>query len=221
MVAKSKAVSKKASKKSEKVSPLAMRLGELRRNRRFVVAMVVLILLSLGYLGKSLLFAAVVGVRPITRYEVVRELERGAGKETLDRLVTQQLIEQEAGKKGINISDADIQKELERINGLVEAQGTTLDAALALQGQTKESFKEFIKVQKTLEEILKEEIAVSDEELKKYFEENKSFYGEEAKYEDLKENLSEQLKQEKLANEFKTWIEKLKSDTKILYFVNY
>ena len=62
---------------------------------------------------------------------------------------------------------------------------------------------------------------MSDEELSKYFEENKSLYGEGAKYEDLKENIKEQLKQEKLSTVFQTWIEKLRSDTKIIYFVNY
>jgi len=193
-----------------------------RTNKKLLLGIFLLIIFSaLIYFGKGLFIAAIVGKRPITRLQVVRELEKQGGKQALDNLITKELIFREASKQNISVSNKDVSTEIEKIRKSLEAQGTTLDAALALQGQTLESLEENIRIQKTLEQILKNEISVNEEEISKYFEENKSFYGENAKLEDLKETIRRQLEQEKLREAFSKWIEKTKSSTQIIYFVNY
>ena len=192
------------------------------KSRRYLVLVIFLILLGIVlYLGKSLFIAAIVGGRPITRLELVKELEKQSGKETLDNLVTKNLINQKAQKEGVTISNEDIQKEIENISKMVESQGSTLDAALSIQGQTRADLEENIRVQKTVEKMLQDEVKISDADLLKYFEDNKSLYGTEAKFEDLKENIREQLKQEKLSAAFQEWMTKLKSESQIIYFVNF
>ena len=192
------------------------------KSRRYLVLVIFLILLGIVlYLGKSLFIAAIVGGRPITRLELVKELEKQSGKETLDNLVTKNLINQKAKKEGVTISNEDIQKEIENISKMVESQGSTLDAALSIQGQTRADLEENIRVQKTVEKMLQDEVKISDADLLKYFEDNKSLYGNEAKFEDLKEDIRGQLKQEKLSAAFQEWMTKLKSESKIIYFVNF
>ena len=192
------------------------------KSRRYLILVIFLILVGIAlYLGKSLFIAAIVGGRPITRLELVKELEKQSGKETLDNLVTKNLINQKAQKEGVTISNEDIQKEIENISKMVESQGSTLDAALSIQGQTRADLEENIRVQKTVEKMLQDEVKISDADLLKYFEDNKSLYGNEAKFEDLKENIREQLKQEKLSAAFQEWMTKLKSESKIIYFVNF
>src|SRR3989304_3540866 len=102
--------------------------------------------------------------------ELLSELEKQGGADVLDSLVTKSLIFQEAKKKGVEITQAEIDSEVARIEGVVSAQGSTLDEALALQGQNRTDFIEQIKLQKTVEKILADQLAVSDEEAKTYYD---------------------------------------------------
>jgi foldase protein PrsA len=147
-------------------------------------------------------------------------LEKESGQATLENLVIKELIFQEARKKGITISQEDIQKEIDNISEMIEAQGSTIDAALSMQGQTIDDLKENINIQKTAEEILKDEIQVSDEEILEYFEENKEFY-EDREFVDLKEEIKEQLFQEKLQVKFSELLENLKNESDIKYLVTF
>jgi len=192
------------------------------KSKRYLLILLILVVVGLGlYLGKSLFIAALVSGRPITRFELVRELEKGAGKRHLESLITKELISQKAQKEGVTVSDEDVKKEIENISKMIESQGSTLDAALSIQGQTREDLEENVKIQKTVEKLLQEEVVISDEDTLKYFEENKSLYGEEAVFEDLKDDIREQLKQEKLSTAFQEWMTKLKNESQIIYFVNF
>lgn len=204
-----------------KLSLLTEKLNSLNKSKYFLLTLIILILISLGYAGRSLFVAAMVGGRPISRLTLVKELEKRSGQEALEGLITKELIAQEARKRNVVISDTDIKAEIDRITGIVEAQGTTLEAALEMQGQSREDLEDNIKIQKTVEGILSDSLQVSDEEILKYFEENKEIYGADSKYEDLKASIKDQLSQEKLSGEFQTLLEKLRAESNIVYFVNY
>lgn len=212
---------KKPSGLPRNLDGLAIKVNELKKKKYFPILFVVLLLVAVLYLGRSLFFAALVGGKPISRIKLVNELEKQAGKQALDSLITKELVNQEAKRKGVNISDVDIKNEIDNISNLLEQQGTTLDAALQMQGQTVDELRENIRLQKTVEELLKDNIQVSDDEMLKYFEDNKSYYGEDVKYEDIKDSIKDQLTQEKLATEFQSLLERLKSEGNIIYFVNF
>jgi len=128
---------------------------------------------------------------------------------------------QETKKEGVSVTNDQVQEEIKRIEGLVTEQGSTLDAALALQGQTRKDLEENIKIQKSVEKLLEEELQVTEDEIKAYFEQNKTFYGEGAKIENLQEDIREQIKSEKFNQAFESWVEKLRSESKIIYFVDF
>ncbi len=192
-----------------------------RYSRHVIIALFVLIAAGLLFLGRSLFVAALVDGKPITRLSVVRSLEKQGGKQALDNLITKELISQESKKEGVSVSNDQVQSEIDRIEKLVKDQGSTLDAALALQGQTRQDLEDNIRIQKSVEKLLESELQVTDDEIKSYFEKNKSYYGEGAKIEDLKEDIRQQIKSEKFNKAFESWIQKLKSDAKIIYFVDF
>ena len=203
---KLKGISKKLSKSS-------------KRNIR--IALLIILAGALGYLAKPLIFAASVNGRFITRIELIRELEKQGGADVLDNLITKALIFQEGKNRGIGVTEDEVNTEITRIEGVVSAQGTSLDEALMLQGQTRGDFLEQIKLQKTVEKLLAEKIVVTDEEVKKYYDENKQLFGEDSKFEDVSDKVKSQLMQEKLSSEYQSWIAELRKNAKLNYFVNF
>lgn len=192
-----------------------------RKKRKYgVIVIVALILCVLLYFFRGLFLVALVNNKPITRLSLIKRLEKESGQATLENLVIKELILQEARKKGVSISQEDIQEEIDNITEIIEAQGTTLEDALSMQGQTINDLRENIKIQKTAEEILKDEIQVSDEEALEYFEENKEFY-EDKEFVDLEEEIKEQLSQEKLQVKFSELLENLKNESDIRYLVTF
>lgn len=173
------------------------------------------------YLFRSLFFVAFVNGSPITRVEFTKELEKNIGKETLDNLITKKLILEEARKKGAIVSNSDINKEIENISSMIENQGGSLDQVLASQDRTRVDLEENIRIQKIVEKILEDKVTVTEEELIDYFEKNSELYGEDANFTELKETISQQLKQERLSNEYETWLNNLRTESKIIYFLNF
>lgn len=200
---------------------LAKYTKKVKGSKKLTIAIILALVLAAGFYFKSLFVAATVDGTPITRVALVKELESQSGQETLDSLITRQLVYQEAEKQGIEITDVVIEQEIERLRGVVEAQGTTLDNALALQGQTEESLKRNIRFQKTIEELLKEDVEVTDEEAREFYEQNKDLYEEGAQYEDLEEDIKEQLRQQGLQQEFQGLIQRLREEANINYFVEF
>ncbi len=177
--------------------------------------------LVLIFLAKTLLFAAFVNGRPISRISLIKELEKQGGQEVLDNLIEKNLVFQEAGRQGVKIEQATLDFELSRIEELLKEQGTTLEEALSIRGETKADLVEQIKLQKIVETILSPKINISEEDVKTYYEENKDLFGAEANFEENKDSIKEQLFQQKLGKEYATWIEELKSKAKILYFLKF
>ena len=84
-----------------------------------------LILLFVGlYLFKGIFIAADVNGEKITRFAVIKELEKQSGKQTLESMVTKTLIIQEAKKRDINIGDTEIDTEIAKIAKNIEGQGS-------------------------------------------------------------------------------------------------
>jgi len=168
---------------------------------------------------KHLFVVALVNNRPITRLALVRELEKQAGQQVLDTLITKSLILQEADRQNIKIEPERIEEKLKEIEEQVKSQGTDLDTLLQEQGQTRKSLGEEIRIQLIAEEILGKDIEVTEAELQNYFEENKEFLGEDASFEEIKEGLREELKQQKTNERITSWLEELRQNAKINYFL--
>jgi parvulin-like peptidyl-prolyl isomerase len=191
------------------------------KNKTFKTVAIILFIGTLLVLTKSLFVAAIVNGIPISRVKVVKELERQGGTNVLNTLIDRALIFQEARRVGVKVSDAAINTQIASIEETLKGQNLTLEEALAARGQKKEDLIDQIRIQKTVEAILAQKINVSEEDISKYFEENKELLDEGAKLEDVKEDIRGQLFQQKLNEEYGKWIEGLKAKAKIYYLVRY
>ena len=186
----------------------------------FILLGVFIIILVL-ILNINLLVAALVNNRPIFRTQLIKELEKQGGQQVLDSLITETLIKQEAAKNKIVITEADIEAELKKIDDTLKKQGTTLDDALTLQGQKKDDLKRNLSVKLIIEKLLNDKISISDEEVRKEYDANKSSYPKDSKFDDLKEEIRENLKSQKLSQEYQKWITDIKAKAKLLYLLKF
>ncbi|ELC8419274.1 peptidylprolyl isomerase [Clostridium perfringens] len=92
-------------------------------------------------------------------------------------LVTDKVLVAEADKLGIKPSEEDIKKKVdEQFENIKKGMGDNFDKALEAEGYTEDTFKEFLKNQVIAEatvEYATKDVKVSDEDIKKYYDENK------------------------------------------------
>jgi peptidyl-prolyl cis-trans isomerase C len=205
--------SQKAEKNNESGS---VQQREIAIPRNYLIAAVVLIAaLALGgfWFGKWYTVAKVNG-EVISRSEYTKELEKAAGKQVLDGLTTKKIIMQEAKKKNIAINNNDVEAELKKIEAQLKAQGQSLDQVLAFQGQTRDSLKEQIVLQKTVEKMVGA-VTVTDAEVDKYIEENQDLAGQNTDLNTLKTQAKERLTQQKTDAKIQQLIQDLRKKAKI------
>lgn len=185
-----------------------------------IIAGFVLIILTLVYALKSHLIAVVVDGSPISRISIIRKLEKTSGKNLLDSMITEKLIQNEAKARNILVSNDEINEKIKQIENQVVSQGNTLEKVLALEGMSIDDLKRQITIQKDVEKLLADKINVTDEEVTKYIADNKITVPKEQEA-SLIEQIKDQLKGQKLNSEAKTLVDGLKAKAKIRYFVNY
>ena len=177
-------------------------------------------MLALLFAIKGLFVAAMVNGFPISRLSVIQALERGSGKAVLESLIVEKLINNEADKKDIKVSDDEVDAEVANVEAQIKSQGGTLDQALAAQGMTLETLKKQIAIQKKLEALLADKIQVADADKEKFIADNKIKIpkGEETNYNN---QITLEIKQQKLNAESKILVDSLKVANTIRYFVSY
>lgn len=185
-----------------------------------VVIAALIILASVAFYHKGLFIAATVNGSPVSRLSVIHELESSSGKKALDSIITKKLLSDEANKKGVMVTSDELATEVKKIEDQIKAQGQTLDVMLAAQGMTRQEMEEQLTLQKELEKLLEDKIAVSDEEAVKLLAASKVAVpkGQEEQY---KAQAKEQIRGQKLNDAAGTFIESLKAQASINYFVNY
>lgn len=192
---------------------------EIAIPRQYVIAaaIVILVLAVGGYFFGKWYTVAKVNGEVISRSEYTKELEKAAGKQVLDSLTTKKIITQEAKKRNIVVSDKDIEGEMKKIENQLKSQGQSLDQVLAFQGQTRESLKEQIVLQKTVEKMVGP-VTVSDEEITKFIEENKDLAAQNTDLDSLKKQAKDRLTQQKTDAKIQQLIQDLRKKAKIELF---
>ncbi len=206
---------------AQEVAPAETKKHKIISAKFLVIIAIVIIIGALGFYFKGLFVAATVNGSLISRYAVIAELERVSGAQALDSLIIPKLIDNEARKKGITISGDELNAEIKNIEDQIEARGGTLDEMLAAQNLSREYFVKQIATQKKLEKfITADQTQVADSEIEQYIKNNKIKIskGEEAEY---KNQLKEQMRQQKLSNAAMALIDSLRSQAKIKYFIKY
>lgn len=196
--------------KFKKPKPLVIAIG----------VAVILILVAL-FFAKGIFVAATVNGSPISRLSVIQELEKQGGKQALEAIIDKKLIETELNKQKITVTQEEVAAEIKKIEAQVTSQGGTLEMALSQQGMTKEKLEEQITIQKKLEKLLADKVAVTEAEIDTYLKDSKATPPKDVKMEDFRKQISDQLKQQKFQQEAQKWVSDLTASAKIKYYVNY
>jgi foldase protein PrsA len=222
-VSKKKTVSQKATTAPVASTPSAVSkpYRAYLKNSKVLVIGGILLLAALLYVLRSVFVAATVNGRPVSRLELVRILERQNGKAALESLITKQLIMQEAQNQNVQIEDKEVDNEIKKIEQSVAQQGQNFEELLKAQNLTRDSLKEQIKLEKTIQKIIGKDINVSDEEVNEYIEKNKESFPPDSKVEELREPVREQIQQQRMSEKFQTWLEDLEKKATIYRFVNF
>lgn len=195
--------------------------GKKLDRRKIALGLGIIILFGALYYFKGLFIVALVNGHPISRFSVIRELEKRQGKETLESFIVETIVLQEARKQNIKTTQEEINDEIAELEKNLQEQGQNLDQLLLLQKMTRDDLQRQIKIQKLIEKMLEEKITVSEEEIDQYLETNQGSLPQDMDSKELRERVKRQLKQQKLGENFESWLMALKEKAKINYFVNY
>ena len=106
--------------------------------------------------------------------DLTTEQKMAGYREILDELIIDKLISRKASS--VEVPDADIEAEVTRVKGQFPDEAT-FNAEMAKAGETDTSFRETVKKmmqqQKWMEEQIGDQAKVGDEDIKKFYDENK------------------------------------------------
>ncbi len=120
---------------------------------------------------------ASVGDEDITKTELYDYLVDLYGADSLNVLIENKIIEMEANKEKVTVSDKEIQEEYQTYADSYGGE-EMLQSVLDQQGMTKKDLEAEIENYFRLEGLLKPRIEITDEELQSYFDENKESFKE-------------------------------------------
>ena len=139
---------------------------------------------------------------------------------TLDVLVKQELIKQESEKAGLEVTEEEVDSEIEMFKTEI---GDEFDTVLKENDLTEESLKEQLTFELLTEKYINTEftdVEVTDEEVEEYYAQVKEQQGEEApKLEEVEESIKEGLTQQKRQEEFQKKIVELEEKAEIEHLI--
>lgn len=197
------------------------RMGDIRISRKtLLITAIIILIVAIFYHYRSLYIAAMVDGSPISRFAVIQSLEKASGKQALEALITQKLLADEVKKRGIVVTDADIDAQTKKLSDQIASQGSTLDAQLASQGVTITTLRDSERTQLQVEKMLGDKLTVTDADVDQYIKDGKYNIPKE-QLAAARAQIAEQLKQQKMNTEAKALIDSLRSSANISYFVQY
>ena len=156
---------------------------------------------------------AVIDGEIITRQQWMVAMEERYGKETLQNLVNESVMEKAADKYKIKVTEKEIDLEL----ALMRSAQDKFDTAM--QNLSDEQLRQKLRSQLILEKVLTKDVGIKEENMKKYYEENKALYNIETSYRtsvievDAKKAADEALKDLKNGSDFSVLAREISVDS--------
>jgi len=143
-----------------------------RSSKKFYIILIIAGLLLLAVYKKNWFIAAIVDGSPITNLDLQMRLNQDFRTQTLTQLINEKIILNEAAKNNAITSETEINNKIKDIETNVGG-AQALNSLLSQQGQTKETIRQQIKLQLTIEKLYAKDATVSAEEVTNFIEQNK------------------------------------------------
>jgi parvulin-like peptidyl-prolyl isomerase len=193
-----------------------------RKYSRYLIVVGVILLIGVFIFFKRDWFvAAVVNRQPITTVELYQSLKAKYGEEILTQIIRDKLIIQEASRRGVRVNQEELDNRIKEVEEQVGGK-EQLSQALAQNNLTEENFRTQIRIQLLVEKMLEDKISVSEEEIDKFIADNPddpNVAGTDDDKGPNREAISEQLRADKLNQEFQTWYQELEKKSSIIKFI--
>ncbi|SEP02198.1 peptidylprolyl isomerase [Paenibacillus sp. OV219] len=111
----------------------------------------------------------------ITKNELYNAMAALGGVQTLDNLIQDKLVGQEAKKKGIVVSDKDVEAEIAQIKKQFPSE-KEFESALQQASMTLEDLKKQTSKQLRIRKLIEPLVKVTDADVKQYFDENRAMF---------------------------------------------
>jgi len=187
--------------------------------KKFLIVLGVATLAVVAYRFRSQVIVATVNGQPVTRLALIRRLERQAGRPTLDNLIAEVLIYQEAAEQDVSATDEEVAEKVAQLEANLNAQGQQLSQVLGAQGVSWDEMEEQTRLQILVEKLAGQGIEATDEEIDGYIEANREFLPEDADPEELREDVRAQLESQKFNEAIQGWLAGLHEGASINYLL--
>ncbi len=154
---------------------------QTQRNILLVLALILcaaIISLAVSYYRVNTQAVASVNGEKIKKEELYQYMLKQDGQSALESLISKKVVEIEADKQNIMVSDEDIQKELEHYYEYYGGE-EAFNQALASSGYSNADMYSDLDVTVKIKKLLEPRILISEDEMKAYFEENQATFAQE------------------------------------------
>lgn len=206
-------------KPADMVAKLSRQLNIPKKN--LYVVLTVAVVLALLYYFRGLFIVATVNGKPITRLEVVKELEKQSGQEVVESLISKNLILQEAQRKNVTVSEKETNAEMKKIEKTFSDQGQSFDQALKAQNLTRQELQERLRVELLVEKLVKDKVQVTEAEIDDFLRTNEATLPTNLSQEELRRGAKQQLESRELNQAAQKLLTELKQKANIRYVVSY
>lgn len=156
-------------------------LEKMKNNKLLLCILAIGALVAAFFIGsatsKDNTAVATVDGQEITKEELYDAMESQYGASILDTLIANKLVELEAEKEDVTVTDAEITAELE---AFIESYGgeDAFNSALEYSGLTVDNFKADLKNSMIIEKLIAPQVEITEEDMQTYFDENKEEFNQ-------------------------------------------
>lgn len=186
--------------------------------KRLMIAVLVILLAGgLLYITRSWYLAATINGKPVFRWDLNRVMTARFGQQTLEGMISEALIEEEAAKLGVQVSATDVSAKEDNIVKNLGG-GVKLEDLLKFQGITKEDFDHQVRLQLLVQKILGRDIVITDSDADMFIA---SSSGKLTATEPgaLREEAKQAILDTKIGEKVQEWFTALKEKAQIIRFI--
>lgn len=184
---------------------------------KLIVGVLALLFVGLLAANKGFLVAAIVNGKPIYTWQLHSALRNRFGQQTLEGMIGEQLIADQAKASGITVTAKDVEAKQQEVLGSLGAD-VKLDDLLKFQGLTKADFINQLKLQLLVERLLTKDLTITDADIAQYIATNAGTLTatDPAK---LKLEASQAIKASIVNEKLQTWFTEVRQKAKVLKFL--
>ena len=218
-----KKTNKKLQLKMPQLGKVKIVLPRVDLLKKVLVIVLGLLILDLGI--QAWFRSAVVAYSPkgivVTYGEVFKKFKEEKTPTTLalltQKIISEEIVLKEAKKRNITVTEDDINAYLKRLEQLT---GVPVETLLAQTGLTEEEFKELLKLNILVDKLVNVDYEPTEEEIKKYYEENKEILFKDKSLDEVKEQIKFTLIEEKKQVEQNNWFLETLKEYDVTYFLD-